>query len=100
MIAVKFTRSGYDIVVATNVKEAIQHYSEYYVGNVVGYIVTIMSDQEMKDIYLTDINEAEPDPEEVDYNEDDYMCGYKIIETLDQYVKRSTHTHLIETEEE
>ena len=36
---------------------------------------------------------------EEDYNEDDYSCGLKIIETFAEYAERNTTTDMIATTE-
>ena len=48
------------------------------------------------EMYLLDIDESEPDE---DYNEDDYSCGLKIIETFAEYAQRNTRTDMISTTE-
>ena len=47
---------------------------------------------------LLDLNEQEPDEDE-DYNEDDYSCGLKIIETFAEYAEKNTITDMIATTE-
>ena len=48
---------------------------------------------------MLDINEPEPDPDEENYDESEYDCGYKIQETFAEYAARETTTDFIATTE-
>jgi len=50
-------------------------------------------------MYLLDPNQMEPYDDEEEYNEDDYLCGLKIIETFAEYAERNTKTDMIATTE-
>ena len=45
------------------------------------------------------VDPDEPDEEDEDYNEEDYSCGLKIIESFAEYAKRNTITDMIATTE-
>lgn len=86
-----------DLVVSKNIKEAKKYYiDETYCVSLEGFTVKEIKPSELDFIYLCDENEPEPDPEEIEYNEDDYCEGYKITCTLNIYLKDNQFTHIIE----
>ena len=52
-----------------------------------------------KELFLLDPNELEPDPDDVEYNEDDYYCRLKIIESFAEYAARNNQPYIIATTE-
>ena len=86
-----------DLVVAHNIVEALDTYKRF-TNEILDCITSLCNVDEFpkskwKDYHFLDVNEMEPDE---DHNEDDYLDGYKIIETLEEYMKRQTKTHVIE----
>ncbi|MDH5414470.1 MAG: hypothetical protein OEW87_10060 [Flavobacteriaceae bacterium] len=86
-----------DLVVADNMVEALFTYKKF-TGNDLEFIAWFCNineypESKWKDYHFLDANEMEPDE---DHDEDDYLNGYKIIETLEEYMKRQTETHVIE----
>jgi len=65
--------------------------------NLDGYEVTELSEKQMKEHYILDPNETEPDPEEEEYNEDDYCNGCKVIESFYNYAldENNHYSHII-----
>ena len=69
------------------------------------YNITDVPESEWEKFYLLDINESEPDifdeddEDFVDWNEDDYHCGYKIEMNFKEYAEKNTTTDLIATTE-
>jgi len=51
------------------------------------HVITIMPREDWKTVYTIDPNESEPDPDEIEYDEDDYCQGYKIVGTFEDLVK-------------
>lgn len=68
-------------------------------GDLEGCVIRELPEEEWSTTFITDINEAEPDPDEVDYDEDDYCCGFKIQESFAEYAKRNSTTDMIATTE-
>jgi hypothetical protein len=93
----KFTESGVtDWICAPNKKEAILIYE----GNPNHAEISRLTKEELKNSYITDPNESEPDWDdyEGDETEDDYCNGYKIVESLEEYLKTAKHTELVATD--
>lgn len=89
-----------DWVLAPTMKEAKEFYIKFTAcGNIEGCKVKALPKKDWGNNYILDINESEPDPDEVGYNEDDYCCGYKIQETFAEYAARETTTDMIATTE-
>ncbi len=89
-----------DWVFAPTMKEAKGFYLKHTdCGDLDGYTVKIVPKKEWGNHYILDINESEPDPDEIEYNEDDYSGGYKIQETFAEYAARNTQTDMICTTE-
>lgn len=89
-----------DWVFAPDIKEAREFYLNHtQCGDLENCEVSRVPKKEWSSHLLLDINESEPDPEEVEYNEDDYSCGYKVQETFAEYSARETTTDLIATTE-
>lgn len=61
------------------------------------YKISTVFENEWADNYILDINDTEP--EWVEYNEDDYVNGYKIQETFAEYAARHTEIDIIATTE-
>jgi hypothetical protein len=96
----KWSGGQEDWVFAPTMKDAKEFYLKFTgCGDLSSCEVQIVSKKEWKTHFILDINEAEPDPEEVEYNEEDYSCGYKIEETFADYAKSNTTTDLIATTE-
>jgi hypothetical protein len=86
-------------VFAPNIKEAKDFYLRFTgCGNLTYTTVKRVPKSKWDEMYLLDINESEPDPDELEYNEDDYCNGFKIQETFSEYAKRSTAINMIATE--
>ena len=89
-----------DWVLAPDIDEAIEFYLKFTAcGDVDECEIKPMPKEEWSSNYILDINESEPDPDEVEYDEDDYCCGYKIQETFAEYAARETTTDMIATTE-
>jgi len=98
----EFSYSGgeTDWVFAPNIKEAKDFYLGFTgCGDLTNATVKRVPKSKWSGMYLLDINESEPDPDEVDYDEDDYCNGYKIQETFAEYAERNTTTDMIATTE-
>ena len=86
-----------DWVFAPNIKEAKGFYLSFTdCGDLTLATVKRVPKSKWNEMYLVDPNESEPDD---DYEEDDYACGYKIIETFADYARRNTITDMIATTE-
>lgn len=89
-----------DWVFAPTMKEAKEFYLGFtQCGDLESTKVETVPKKEWKYNYLLDINESEPDPDEVEYDEDDYMGGYKIKETFAEYAERNSTIDMIATTE-
>jgi len=97
----KFSGGETDWVLAPNMKEAKEFYLNFTgCGDLTNSTVRSVPKKEWDTMYLLDINDSDPyDEESEDYNEDDYSCGYRIIETMKEYAERETCTDLIATTE-
>lgn len=87
-------------VCAPNIKEARKFYtSESGVDSFEDFIVKALTKEELKNSYLLDADESEPDWEEYegDLTEDDFSCGYLIIETMEEYLKTAKYTGMVAT---
>jgi len=90
----QFTESGVtEWICAPNKKKAIA----FYEGNPKNAEIKRVTKEELKNSYITDPNESEPDWDdyEGDETEDDYCNGYKIVESLEEYLKTAKHTELV-----
>ena len=105
-----FTHSGgeTDWIFAPNIKEAKDFYLKSTgCGDLTATDVEPLPKSKWKQTYLLDINEPEPDETDLEYtlhypnghSEDDYSCGYLIIETFEEYAERNTVTDMIATTE-
>lgn len=89
-----------DWVFAPTMKEAKVFYLNHtQCGDLDSCHVSIVPKKEWSHNVILDINEMEPDPDDVDYDEDDYACGYKIQQTFAEYAEKNTSTDLICTTE-
>lgn len=96
----KWSKTSIDWVFAPNEKEAIEFYINVTsCGDVEGCEVNEVPKKDWKNMYILDVNESEPDEDEVEYNEDDYSCGYKIECSFAEYAARETQTDMIATTE-
>lgn len=96
----KYSGGETDWVFAPNIKEAKEFYLRHTgCGDLSDCEVKSIPKKEWSQNYILDINDSEPDPDEVGYNEDDYCCGYRIQETFVEYAERNTITDLIATTE-
>ena len=96
----KYSGGETDWVFAPTMKEAKEFYLKFTsCGDLGGCKIKIIPKKEWDNHYILDINEMEPDEDEVEYNEDDYSCGYKIIESFAEYAARNTVTDMICTSE-
>jgi len=93
----QFTESGVtDWICAPNKKEAI----DIYEGNPNFAEIKRLTKDELKNSYITDPNDSEPDWDEYegDDQEEDYLDGYRIMYTLEEYLKTAKHTELVATD--
>jgi hypothetical protein len=98
--AFKYPGGETDWVFAPKIKEAEEFYINHTgCGDLDECEVSRVPKKEWSSHLILDINESEPDLDEVDYNEDDYSCGYKIKETFAEYAAREKTTDLIATTE-
>ena len=89
-----------DWVFAPNIKEAKDFYLKFTgCGDLTLTEVKRLPKGKWDETYLLDPNEMEPNEEDEDYNEDEYSCGLKIIETFAEYAERNTVTDMIATTE-
>lgn len=96
----EFDGGATDWVFAPDVDEAKEFYLDYSgCGDGDGYKVREVPKSEWDDKYLLDINDMEPCDSDVEYNEDDYSNGYKIIESFADYAKHNSITDIIATTE-
>jgi len=96
----EFSHSGgeTDWVFAPNIKEAKYFYLRFTsCGDLSATTVKKVPKSKWGEMYLLDPNESEPYDDEEEYNEDDYWCGLKIMETFAEYAKRNTATDMIAT---
>tara|TARA_R110002020_G_C15833603_1_gene734445 strand:+ start:101 stop:433 length:333 start_codon:yes stop_codon:yes gene_type:complete len=56
-------------------------------------------DSELGEMLMINPSETEPDPEEVEYSEDDYLNGYKITGTFTEYMGKANLPHYISSSE-
>lgn len=93
-----------DWVFAPTVKEA----KEFYVSLTDSDLndntkVSILPKKEWNNHYILDISEYQPDiydkddEDYVEWNEDDYHCGYKIESTFKEYAETHNKTDIIAT---
>lgn len=97
----EFSYSGgqTDWVFSPSMKEAKDFYLRFTgCGDLSEITVKRVPKSKWGEMYLLDPNESEPYEEE-EYNQDDYLCGLKIIETFAEYAKRNTTTDMIATTE-
>ena len=101
----KFSYSGgeTDWVFAPNIKEAKDFYLGFTgCGDLSATTVKRVPKSQWSEMYIVDPNENEPEQYDEgykEYNEDNYECGYKIIETFAEYAERNTTTDMIATTE-
>ena len=96
----KYKGGETDWVFAPDMKEAKEVYINHTgCGDLRICTVKIVQKKDWDSTYILDIDQSEPNPDEVNYNEDDYCCGYKIQETFSEYAKRETITDMICTTE-
>ncbi len=103
----EFSDGACDYVVAKEKDEAIErHLAETACGDHDGCEITKLTEDQLKEHTLLDINESEPeelekdDPDYVEWDEDDYCTGYLIISTFDEYLKDDGgYTHFLCTSE-
>ena len=97
-----------DWVYAPNKKEAKKFYLDFTgCGNLEGYTITKVPKKEWKGNFILDINEIEPDPDDLEYDlhypdghrEEDYHNGYKIEMTFEEYAETHKYTDIIATTE-
>ena len=85
-----------DWVLAEDVNEAEKFYLNYTgLKTLIGCEceVKMLSEEECKNNYLLDLNEQEP--EDIEYNKDEYCRGYKIIMSFSEYKKQYNKTSFI-----
>ena len=88
-----------DWVFAPNVKEAKEFYLNFTgCSDLTNTTIKLVPKSKWNEAYLLDPNEIEPDEDE-DYNEEDYSCGLKIIETFAEYAARNSVIDIIATTE-
>ena len=95
----QFATGEEDYVFAPDRKEADEFYLNYIgCGSLQDYEAKEIPESEWLDYSITDTSEV-PDEEDIELNEDDYLNGYKIIESFAEYAARNTHTDMIATHE-
>jgi len=93
-----------DWVFAPTVKEAREFYANFTGSDLNDKTkVSIVPKKEWHTHYLLDINECEPDiydeddEDFIEWNEEDYHCGYKIESTFKEYAETHDKTDMIAT---
>jgi hypothetical protein len=97
----EFKHSGNetDWVFAPSKKEAKKFYIAFTsCGDLIETEVKKVPKSKWSEMYLLYIDYPEPD-EDQDYNEEDYYCGYKIIESFADYAKKNNVTDMIASTE-
>jgi hypothetical protein len=97
MYIYKFTEAGVtDWICAPNKKKAIGIYE----GDPNIAVITRLTKDELKNNYIIDPNESEPDWDEYEGEdqEENYCDGYKIMYTLEEYLKTAKHTDFVATD--
>ena len=95
----EYPRNERDWVFAPTMKEAKEFYISFTeCGDLNNVKVSVVPKKEWCNHYILDINESEPESDE-DYNEDDYSCGYKILNTFAEYADLNDSIDLIATTE-
>jgi hypothetical protein len=95
----EFTYSGgeTDWVFAPSKKAAKKFYIAFTsCGDLTETEVKKVPKNKWSEMYLLDIENTEPDEDE-EYNEEDYSCGYKIIESFVDYAKKNSVIDMIAT---
>lgn len=82
-------------IYAPGLKEAKEYFIDRF-GDLWNNKIIEIPEEEWKEYFIVDLGETEPDSDE-EYNEEDYLNGYKIIETFADYVKGETGSFLITT---
>ncbi len=85
-----------DWVFASNKREAIEVVKSWDVDLFEFNIIRVPR-SEWKKRYILDINH--PEPEEEDYNEEEYSCGYKIMATFEEYARDNDTPDMVATSE-
>lgn len=96
----KWQSDATDWVFAKGINDA----KEYYLmqigrDDLDGCKVNPVPKKEWNNIYIINPDESEPDPDEVEYDEDDYCNGYKIIESFAEYAQKNTTRDIIASTE-
>ena len=91
-----------DWVCAPDIKTARDFYSsETGINSFEDTIVKKLTKKELESSYILDLNESEPDWDDEDYEgdltEDDFSCGYLIIESFAEYLKTAKYTDMVAT---
>jgi len=89
-----------DWVCAPNIKEARDFYSgESGIRSFENFIVKVLTKAELENSYLLDLDEPEPDWDEYegDLIEDDFCCGYLVIQSFAEYLKTAKYTDMVAT---
>lgn len=81
-----------DWVFAESEEEALE-IMEREVGEIHDTVITEIPNERLTEYYMLDFNETPPDDEE--YDEDDYLHGYKIIETYKEYKEKNNFSHYL-----
>jgi len=88
-----------DWIFAPNIKEAREFYQRHTGSDPIECNVKAVKKSAWKNMCLLDTDEPGPDFDDVNYNEEDYCNGYKIISTFADYAENNTVTDLIATTE-
>ncbi|WP_114752334.1 hypothetical protein [Pleomorphovibrio marinus] len=88
-------------VFAPNIKEARTFYMDHIgVRDLDGCEIRSVPKKQWDSNYLIDPNEPEPDEDDgIEWNEDDYCGGYKIVMSFKEYAEQNTETDMIATTE-
>lgn len=92
----KFEGDETDWICARTEERAIEVFNSHHgnAGEPLGDIeLTEVTDNELRTSYILDINELEPEDE--DFDEEEYFNGYKIKRTLYEEMKDAKFSHFV-----
>ena len=95
----KYDRNTKDWVFAPNKKKAISFYLNHIGEHELSSEVRRIPKKDLSTMYILDLDIPEPYDSEEPYDEDEYSYGYKISQTLADYVKNNSRTDIIATTE-
>lgn len=96
----KWEKQAKDWVLASDIEDAKDFYLRHTgCGDLEECEVSRVKKSEWTSHFILDLDHPEPDHEDGEYNEDDYISGYKIQESFAEYAARERTTDLIATTE-